>query len=202
MEVIADAFVLCRAGRVEAVGPMTELPAGLGDVEELDGRGLAAIPGLRRLPHARVLRRRSRARVLAARRRRLVRGAACRRRRDPLDRASDARRGRGGARPRHGAPPLVDARARHDDLRGQVGLRSRPRHGARPAAGGARGRRDPDVARCPYRAARVRRRGRVPRLRARRGAPGGGAARRGGGRLPRARLVRRRAGAPLPRGLP
>jgi len=46
VEVIADAFVLCREGRIEALGPMRELRRGLGEVEEVDGRGLAAIPGL------------------------------------------------------------------------------------------------------------------------------------------------------------
>jgi imidazolonepropionase len=46
VEVIADAFVLCRDGRIEARGPMGELPSDLGDVDEIDGRGHAAIPGL------------------------------------------------------------------------------------------------------------------------------------------------------------
>ena len=46
MRVIDDAFVLCGDGRIEAVGPMRELPELLGDVEAIDGRGLAAIPGL------------------------------------------------------------------------------------------------------------------------------------------------------------
>jgi imidazolonepropionase len=44
--VTRDAFVLCRDGLIEAVGPMSELPPGLVEVEEIDGRGLAAIPGL------------------------------------------------------------------------------------------------------------------------------------------------------------
>ncbi len=46
MRVIEDAFVLCDGDRIEAVGPMRELPALPGDVEAIDGRGLAAIPGL------------------------------------------------------------------------------------------------------------------------------------------------------------
>ena len=46
VEVLEDAFVLCSAGRIEAVGRMRDLPALDGDVEELDGRGLSAIPGL------------------------------------------------------------------------------------------------------------------------------------------------------------
>ena len=147
--------------------------------------------GPRRLPHARVLRRRPRQRVLAARGRCLVRGAPRRRRRHPLDRPGDPRGGRGGAHGDHRAPPVVDARPRHDDVRGQVGLRPRPRHGARAAARGPRRGRHPDVARRAHGAARVRRRRCVRRLPARGGAARGGAARGGRRRLPRARLVRR-----------
>ena len=48
LEVVENAFVLCEGGTVAAVGPMKELAAhGLdGDVEELDGSRLCAIPGL------------------------------------------------------------------------------------------------------------------------------------------------------------
>jgi imidazolonepropionase len=46
VEVLEDAFVLCSGGGIEAVGRMRELPALGGEVEELDGRGLSAIPGL------------------------------------------------------------------------------------------------------------------------------------------------------------
>ena len=46
VEVIEDAYVLCMDGRIEAVGPMRSLAAPAGDVEELDGAGLCAIPGL------------------------------------------------------------------------------------------------------------------------------------------------------------
>jgi imidazolonepropionase len=45
-EVIRGAYVLCSGGRIEAVGEMSRLAAPDGDVEELDGRGLCAIPGL------------------------------------------------------------------------------------------------------------------------------------------------------------
>ncbi len=41
-----DAYVLCRDGRVERVGRMRELAPLDGEVAELDGRGLCAIPGL------------------------------------------------------------------------------------------------------------------------------------------------------------
>jgi imidazolonepropionase len=43
---IENAFVLCEDGRISAVGTMAELPALAGDVAEIDGRGLSAIPGL------------------------------------------------------------------------------------------------------------------------------------------------------------
>jgi imidazolonepropionase len=46
IEVLEDAFVLCEEGRVSGVGRMRELPRLDGPVEELDGRGLCAIPGL------------------------------------------------------------------------------------------------------------------------------------------------------------
>jgi imidazolonepropionase len=46
VEVTKDAYVLCRNGRIEAIGPMRELQALDGDVVEVDGRGVSAIPGL------------------------------------------------------------------------------------------------------------------------------------------------------------
>jgi imidazolonepropionase len=46
VDVIEDAFVLCEDGRIAAVGRMRELPRLDGDVEELDGGGCCAIPGL------------------------------------------------------------------------------------------------------------------------------------------------------------
>jgi imidazolonepropionase len=44
--VLEDAFLLCEDGRVAAVGCMRDLPSLDVDVEELDGRGLCAVPGL------------------------------------------------------------------------------------------------------------------------------------------------------------
>ena len=46
VEVLEDAYVLCSGGRIEAVGRMRELPGIGGEVEELDARGLSAVPGL------------------------------------------------------------------------------------------------------------------------------------------------------------
>jgi len=46
LDVLEDAYVLCAEGRIENVGRMRELGALDDDVEELDGRGLAAVPGL------------------------------------------------------------------------------------------------------------------------------------------------------------
>ena len=44
--VIENAYLVCRDGRVESVGPMVELPSDLSSgIEEIDGRGLCAIPG-------------------------------------------------------------------------------------------------------------------------------------------------------------
>ena len=46
VEVIDDAFVLCDGNAIAAVGRMRDLPALGGDVVEIDGRGLCAVPGL------------------------------------------------------------------------------------------------------------------------------------------------------------
>jgi len=46
VDVLEDAFVLCAGDSIEAVGRMRDLPALDGDVVEVDGRGLCAIPGL------------------------------------------------------------------------------------------------------------------------------------------------------------
>jgi imidazolonepropionase len=46
VHVLENAYVLCRHGTIEAVGRMQDLPTLEGDVDEIDGRGLCAIPGL------------------------------------------------------------------------------------------------------------------------------------------------------------
>ena len=46
LDLVEGAFVLCEGGEIVAVGPMAALPSLDGEVEELDGRGLCAIPGL------------------------------------------------------------------------------------------------------------------------------------------------------------
>jgi imidazolonepropionase len=46
VDFVEDAYVLCRDATIEAVGRMRELEPLAGEVEELDGRGLCAVPGL------------------------------------------------------------------------------------------------------------------------------------------------------------
>jgi imidazolonepropionase len=46
LDVLEDAYVLCRDGVVEVVGRMRDLQPLDGDVEELDARGHCAVPGL------------------------------------------------------------------------------------------------------------------------------------------------------------
>ena len=46
VEVVEDAYVLCGDGTIEAVGRMRDLQTLDGDVEELDGSGRCAVPGL------------------------------------------------------------------------------------------------------------------------------------------------------------
>jgi imidazolonepropionase len=46
VEVLDDAYVLCRDATIEDVGRMRDLSPLGGDVEELDARGLCAVPGL------------------------------------------------------------------------------------------------------------------------------------------------------------
>jgi len=47
LDVLQDAYVLCEGARIEAVGRMRDLRLGLEvEVEEVDGRGLCAVPGL------------------------------------------------------------------------------------------------------------------------------------------------------------
>ena len=46
VDVLEAAYILCRDGVIEAVGRMQDLPALDGEVDELDARGLCAVPGL------------------------------------------------------------------------------------------------------------------------------------------------------------
>ena len=46
VELVEDAYILCEAGRITGAGPMCELGLLDGDVEELDGSGCCAVPGL------------------------------------------------------------------------------------------------------------------------------------------------------------
>jgi imidazolonepropionase len=46
VDVVENAYVLCEGGRVASFGRMRDLPTPTGEVEELDARGLSAVPGL------------------------------------------------------------------------------------------------------------------------------------------------------------
>jgi len=46
LDVLEDAYVLCEDGRIAEIGRMADIGSIDGQVEELDGRGLSAIPGL------------------------------------------------------------------------------------------------------------------------------------------------------------
>ena len=46
VDVVENGYLLCAAGKIETVGRMRDLPALGGAVEELDGGGLSAVPGL------------------------------------------------------------------------------------------------------------------------------------------------------------
>jgi imidazolonepropionase len=46
IELIEGAYVLCSGETIEAVGRMRDLPSVAGEVVEVDGRGLCAVPGL------------------------------------------------------------------------------------------------------------------------------------------------------------
>jgi imidazolonepropionase len=46
LDIVEDAYALCEEGKIAAVGRMRDLGPLDGEVEELDGRGLCAIPGL------------------------------------------------------------------------------------------------------------------------------------------------------------
>jgi imidazolonepropionase len=46
LELTTDAYILCEAGRIAEIGSMRRLGSLDGDVVEVDGRGLSAVPGL------------------------------------------------------------------------------------------------------------------------------------------------------------
>jgi imidazolonepropionase len=46
VDVVEDAYVLCAGESIDAVGRMRDLPRLDGEIDEIDGRGLCAIPGL------------------------------------------------------------------------------------------------------------------------------------------------------------
>ena len=141
--VTADAYILCEDGRISDIGSMSAVPKLEDDVEELDGRGLCAIPGLVDCHTHACFAGRSGGRVRAPLERRELRRAPCGRWRHPLDRPRHARcrRGRtcGGTR-RHRGWMLAHGTTTFE---AQVGLRARPRDRARHAARDSRRRRCP-----------------------------------------------------------
>ena len=95
VDVFEDAYVLIDDGAIAEVGQMRELRALDGEVEELDGRGRCAVPGLVDChTHAAFAGDRVDEFALRAGGRDL-RGAACGGRRHPRDRPRDPRGGRG-----------------------------------------------------------------------------------------------------------
>ena len=193
--------MLCEDGLIGRSGGCGSSAALGGDVDELDGRGPRAIPGLVDCHTHALLRRRPRrtssrcAPAARATRSSTLPGGGI---------LSTVRATRGP-----GEDGLARAVRRHRDWmlpRARRPSRAKSGYGLdretelaslRRSGGGRR----PDLARRARGSAGVRRRRRVPRLRARRGPAGGGGDRGGGRRLPRARRVRRGAGAPLPRGV-
>ena len=131
VEVIEDAYVLCAARRSRRSGGCATSALG-GDVEELDGRGCCAIPGLVDChTHAcfagdRVEEFSLRARGATYEELHAAGGGILSTVRATRARARTARRGR-RASPRLDAPATGRRRSR------QVGLRARPRHRARVA---------------------------------------------------------------------
>ena len=173
VQVLDDAYVLCATARSSRSGACATCRRSTATSRSSTGRGLCAIPGLVDC-HTHPAWGGDRVEEFSLRAaRRELRGAARGRRRDPLDRPRDARARRGRPPCARRAARRLDARPRHDDLGGQVGLRARSRDRARVAAGGPCRRRLTDLARRALGAARVRRRRRLPRLRARGGAAGG-----------------------------
>ena len=199
--VIEDAYVLCADGAIEAVGRMRDLPA-----RRRRGRGArrprpVRDPRPRRLPHASGVRRRPGRGVLAARGRRDVRGAARGGRRDPLDRrarrARSARTALAARVARHAAWMLRHGTTTWEGKSGYGLDRDTELASLRAVRGGGRAA---DLARRARRAARVRRTPtRTSTSRSREVLPEASADRDGRRRLPRARRVRRGAGAAVSR---
>ena len=203
LRVIENGYVLCEAGRIRRSGrwrsSMRALPA---ELVELDGRGRAAVPGLVDCHTHACFARRPRRRVRAA-----GRGAGY----EELHAAGGGILSTVRATRAAGEQRLAAAVERHRGwmlAHGTTTFEAKSGYGldrdtelAQLRAVARRGR-GPDLARRPRGPAGVPGRRRLPRLRARGGAARGRGSRRGGRRLPRARSVRRRAGAALPRGVP
>ena len=201
---VEDAYVLCEDGRIAAVGrDARSRRRSTGEVEELDGRGLCAVPGLVDC-HTHACFAGDRVEEFALRAAgATLRGAARGGRRHPLDRPGDACGRRGGARRRRRAGTAAGCSApgtttfeaksgygldRDTEL---AQLRAIAAAGGVPTWLGAHAvpPEFPDAdAYLDFALAEV--------------LPEAARARRGRGRLPRARCLRRRAGAAVPHRLP
>ena len=152
VEVVEDAYVLCRDGAIASVGAMRDLPGSTATPRSSTGEGCRQSPGSSTATRTR-LRRRPGERVRAARGRSDLRGAA-RRRRGILS-TTRATRAAGAAaleaivaRHRGGC-----ARTGRRRSRARVGLRARPRDraGAAPCGAVPRAASRPGSARTPCR---------------------------------------------------
>ena len=148
---LENAYVLCAGETIEAVGRMRDLPALDGAVVEIECAGLCAVPGLVDChTHAafggdRVDEFSLRAGGASYEELHAAGGGI-------LSTVSATRAaGEPGLRCGRRAAPLMDAARGDDDVRGEVGLRARPRDRACVAAGYPGGGRDPDLARAPMR---------------------------------------------------
>ena len=180
---------------------MAELPALDGDIEEFDGRGLCAIPGLVDC-HTHPAFGGDRVEEFSRR----AAGAGY----EELHAAGLGILSTVGATRAAGEAGIAEAV--HATATGCSGPGRRPSRESRATAstvrpslrrcGRSQRQGDPDLSRSARHSAQVRGRRCLSRLHSGRRTPGCGTARRGRGRLPRARRLRRHTGSSLPGGVP